>query len=124
MANDKAPVAPAKDFVAASSAPLLLSILARGDSYGYAIIQAVHEISGGELKWADGMLYPILHRLEKRKLIAAYWGAADSGRKRKYYRLLPAGREELAAQRQQWERMNEMLARLATESEQHEATGS
>ena len=59
----------AKDLVAASATALLLSILQSGPSYGYAIIQRVRELSEGEMEWADGMLYPILHRLEKQKFI-------------------------------------------------------
>jgi DNA-binding PadR family transcriptional regulator len=105
-------MAPSKDLVAASAIPLILSILSRGDSYGYAIIQQVRELSGGEMKWADGMLYPILHRLEKRKLVKSYWGEAESGRKRKYYRLHRAGAEELAAQRAHWIKLSGMLSRL------------
>ena len=58
-------MAPSKDLVAASAIPLILSILQGGDTYGYALIQRVREISGGEMEWADGMLYPILHRLER-----------------------------------------------------------
>ena len=98
-----------KDLVAASSIPLILSILERGDSYGYAIIQQVRELSGGEMEWADGMLYPILHRLEKRQHVESYWGEADNGRKRKYYRLCRSGSEELAALRTHWNRLHAML---------------
>lgn len=98
-----------KDLVAASSTPLVLSILGEGDSYGYAIIQRVRELSGGELEWADGMLYPILHRLEKRQLIEAYWGKSDTGRRRKYYRLLDQGRGELSNLKRQWDQMNTLL---------------
>ena len=105
-----------KDFVAASSVPLILSILQRTDSYGYAIIQQVRALSGDEIEWTDGMLYPILHRLEKRELIESYWGTADSGRKRKYYRILPAGRDELDVLRGNWEKINEMLQRLDSET--------
>ena len=76
-----------KDLVAASATPLVLSILAEGDSYGYAIIKRVAELSGGDLQWTDGMLYPVLHRLERQELVAAKWGASESGRKRKYYRI-------------------------------------
>ena len=54
-----------KDLVAASATPLVLSILSEGESYGYAIIKRVDELSGGELQWTDGMLYPVLHRLER-----------------------------------------------------------
>jgi PadR family transcriptional regulator PadR len=101
-----------KDFVAASAVPIILSILCHGDSYGYAIGQQAGKLSAGEMEWADGMLYPILHRLEKRGLIEAYWGAAESGRKRKYYRLRPTGRKELAILRVHWHRIDAMLQRL------------
>ncbi len=101
-----------KDLVAASAIPLILSILKKGDSYGYAIIQQVRESSGGEMQWADGMLYPILHRLEKRKLVQSYWGVAESGRKRKYYRLHRSGAEELATLREHWARLHGMLNEL------------
>jgi DNA-binding PadR family transcriptional regulator len=92
-----------KDLVAASATPLVLAILSEGDSYGYAIIKRVADLSAGELQWTDGMLYPVLHRLERQGLVAAKWVAADSGRKRKYYRITKDGRAELAAQRQKWQ---------------------
>jgi PadR family transcriptional regulator, regulatory protein PadR len=91
-----------KDLVAASATPLVLSILAEGDSYGYAIIKRVAELSGGHLQWTDGMLYPVLHRLERQELVAAKWGTSESGRKRKYYRITRVGRAQLAAQKEQW----------------------
>ncbi|HEV2622540.1 MAG TPA: helix-turn-helix transcriptional regulator [Frateuria sp.] len=91
-----------KDLVAASSTPIVLAILAEGDSYGYAIIQRVRELSGGHMAWTDGMLYPVLHRLERLGHIQARWETADSGRRRKYYRITPPGREQLAEERRQW----------------------
>jgi PadR family transcriptional regulator, regulatory protein PadR len=92
-----------KDLVAASATPLVLAILAEGDSYGYAIIKRVTELSGGHLQWTDGMLYPVLHRLARLGQVAAKWSASETGRKRKYYRITRAGRVQLAAQRQQWQ---------------------
>jgi DNA-binding PadR family transcriptional regulator len=71
-----------KDLVAASATPLVLAILAEGDNYGYAILKRVTELSGGRLQWTDGMLYPVLHRLERQGLAAARWGTAESGRRR------------------------------------------
>ncbi len=65
-----------KDLVAASATPLVLAILAEGDSYGYAIIKRVAELSGGHLQWTDGMLYPVLHRLERQGHVAAKWSAS------------------------------------------------
>jgi DNA-binding PadR family transcriptional regulator len=91
-----------KDLVAASATPLVLAILGEGESYGYAIIKRVAELSGGELQWADGMLYPLLHRLERNGLVEAFWGLSESGRRRKYYRLTRAGSEHLDRQRRQW----------------------
>ena len=92
-----------KDLVAASTTPLVLAILAEGESYGYAIIKRVAEVSGGELQWTDGMLYPVLHRLERQGQVAAKWSASENGRKRKYYRITRDGLAQLAAQRQQWQ---------------------
>lgn len=106
-----------KDLVAASATPLILAILSRGDSYGYAIIQAVRELSGGEMEWADGMLYPILHRLEKKQLIEAYWGRSDAGRKRKYYRIVALGRSQLAELRASWRRIQAMFDAILKEKQ-------
>ena len=98
-----------KDLVAASATPLVLAILAEGDSYGYAIIKRVAELSGGHLQWTDGMLYPVLHRLERQGHVAAKWSASENGRKRKYYRITKTGRVQLAAQRQQWQAVDGTL---------------
>ena len=92
-----------KDLVAASATPLVLAILSEGDSYGYAIIKRVAELSGGQLLWTDGMLYPVLHRLERQGHVAAKWTASESGRRRRYYRITREGRAQLAAQRRQWQ---------------------
>ena len=100
-----------KDLVAASSVPLVLSILAEGESYGYAIIQRVRELSDGELEWTDGMLYPILHWLEANKHVEATWRVAETGRKRKYYSIKPAGKKYLTEQKQQWLAVAETLRR-------------
>jgi DNA-binding PadR family transcriptional regulator len=101
-----------KDLVAASSKPLVLSILARGENYGYAIIQEVRERSNGRLEWTEGMLYPVLHRLEQQKLIRARWVVVESGRKRKYYRLSRTGTQALAEEREQWLAVNGTLKAL------------
>ena len=103
----------AKGLVAAAATPLVLSILSQGDSYGYAIIARVRELSDGQLEWADGMLYPILHRLEARAHITSHWGVAETGRRRKYYRLLDAGREALAEQREHWNMLHTILNDVA-----------
>ncbi|MEM6749813.1 MAG: helix-turn-helix transcriptional regulator [Planctomycetota bacterium] len=102
-----------KDLIAASSRPLVLGILALGDSYGYAILQEVKRLSGGRLEWTDGMLYPVLHRLEREGLISSRWGVApDTGRRRKYYRLVRKGKKVLAEDRAAWLGVHETLTKL------------
>src|SRR5690242_2207717 len=98
-----------KDLIAASSTPMVLAILAEGDSYGYAILQRVRELSGGRLEWTDGMLYPVLHRLERLGHVKARWKIAESGRRRKYYRITPEGRGALAEERKQWQAVDATL---------------
>lgn len=92
-----------KDLVAASAMPLVLAILEEGESYGYAIIKRISELSGGALEWTDGMLYPLLHRLDRLGYVEARWVMPEGGRRRRYYRITPRGREALAEQRRQWE---------------------
>jgi DNA-binding PadR family transcriptional regulator len=98
-----------KDLVAASSTPIVLAILAEQDNYGYAILQRVRELSGGRMAWTDGMLYPVLHRLERLGHVEARWKVADSGRRRKYYRITSRGRAQLADERRQWQAVDATL---------------
>ncbi len=81
-----------KDLVAASATPLVLSILSEGESYGYAIIKRVDELSGGELQWTDGMLYPVLHRLERNGYVEVFVGQVGN---RKTKEVLPTDRQRL-----------------------------
>src|SRR3954469_16273436 len=101
-----------KDLVAAYAAPLILSILHDGESYGYALLQRVRALSGGTVEWTDGMLYPVLHRLEAQGHVAARWGVSETGRRRKYYALRGAGRQALADQKEQWRVAVQMLGQL------------
>jgi DNA-binding PadR family transcriptional regulator len=91
-----------KDLVAASATPLVLAILAEGESYGYAILKRVRALSGGELEWTDGMLYPLLHRLRRLGYVTTEWRTSPEGRRRKYYLLTDDGRAALADQQRQW----------------------
>lgn len=103
---------PNKDLVAASAAPLVLGILAEGENYGYAILQRIAELSGGQLDWSEGLLYPLLHRLERLGHIEASWGTGESGRRRKYYRITPRGEASLVEQRQAWQAVDATLRAL------------
>ena len=98
-----------KDLVAASATPLVLAILEEGESYGYAILKRVRELSGGELEWTDGMLYPLLHRLGRLGYVTTEWRTPPEGRRRRYYVLTDDGRAALAEQQRQWVTVTQAL---------------
>ena len=91
-----------KDLVAASAVPLILSILRQGDNYGYEMVQQVKTLSGGAIAWKEGMVYPVLRRLQEQGYIESHWQVSDSGRKRKYYSITPEGRAALVDKKQEW----------------------
>lgn len=101
-----------KELVAASTEPLILSLLSEGESYGYALMQEVKRLSGEKIEWTDGMLYPVLHRMENEGWIQSRWGEAENGRKRKYYSLKKDGRKTLAEQREQWVTVSKVFKQL------------
>lgn len=102
----------AKELVGAATKPIMLSIIAKGESYGYAIIQRIHDLSGGAIEMSDGTLYPVLHRLEDEGLITSTWRTAESGRRRKYYALTKTGEKALDDERSQWLQVDAVLAKL------------
>ena len=101
-----------KELVAASTVPLVLSVLTEGENYGYALIQRVRELSAGKIEWTEGMLYPVLHWMEKEQLIESEWRETETGRKRKYYRLCKKGRNALRQEREEWMAVHETLTKL------------
>jgi DNA-binding PadR family transcriptional regulator len=101
-----------KELVAASTIPLVLSLLAEGDSYGYALIRRMREVSEGNIDWTEGMLYPVLHWMDQQGLVTSEWRMSESGRRRKYYQLRDHGKTELQTQRQQWLAVHQTLTRL------------
>jgi DNA-binding PadR family transcriptional regulator len=98
-----------KDLIAASAIPLILSILEEKDNYGYSIIKKVKKLSNNKIEWTEGMLYPVLHRLEKQEAIESYWKVSETGRKRKYYSIKKKGNEILKEQKTQWQIVNNAL---------------
>jgi len=101
-----------RSLMAASTKPILLSILLDGEDYGYNIIQKVKDLSGGILEWADGMIYPVLQRLEKDGLVSSRWAPSSEGRFRKYYKITDLGRRELAEDMAQWRSVVAALGKL------------
>ena len=101
-----------KYLTAASTRPLILGILKQGNSYGYLILKKIKEMSGGTIEWSDGMLYPVLHRLEKEKLIKSEWSMSEDSRPRKYYAITDEGKLELVTERAQWDKVNIVLNQI------------
>ena len=101
-----------KELIGASTIPIILSILSGNESYGYEIIQSVKEISNGHIEYGDGTMYPVLHKLEKKGLIESYWKIADTGRKRKYYKISEVGKTELQNQKENWTIINQLISKL------------
>ena len=91
---------------------LILKTLSGGEMHGYAIAEYIHETSKEVLRVEEGALYPALHRLELRGLLAAEWGASESNRRAKFYRLTAAGWKQLAAETAHWSRMTSAIARI------------
>jgi len=101
-----------KELVAASTVPLVLSVLAEGESYGYALIQRVRELSDGQIAWTEGMLYPVLHWMEENDFVESEWKESETGRKRRYYRLRKEGRVALQVEKQKWLTVHTTLSKL------------
>ena len=98
-----------KNLTAASTKPIILGILKQGRSYGYLIISKIKELSGGNMEWSDGMLYPVLHRLENDGMIISEWVVSDDTRPRKYYEITDKGKQELLEETAQWVKVNSII---------------
>ncbi len=101
-----------KSLVAASLKPFILSVLTRGPSYGYEIIQRVHGLTDGDVSWTTSTLYPVLHKLENEELLESFWEDVDKGPARKYYRLTRKGLRQLEVEKQQWLSIHSALIAL------------
>lgn len=98
-----------KELVAASTEPLILTLLSQGESYGYAIIQDIKTRSKDRIEWTDGMLYPVLHRMESNGWIKSHWVEIENGRRRKYYTIKREGKKALERQREEWMTVHAVL---------------
>jgi PadR family transcriptional regulator len=88
---------------------LILKVVALGPLHGYAIGQRLQQISRDVVRVQQGSLYPALHRLENRGLLAADWRESDTGREAKFYRLTAKGRARLGSEQESWRRLTEAV---------------
>src|SRR5437870_10254104 len=91
---------------------LILKSLARGSMHGYGVAEWIHQTSEDVLRVEEGALYPALHRLELRGLLASEWGLSENNRRAKYYRLTAAGRKHLVVEAEYWQRMTAAIGRI------------
>jgi PadR family transcriptional regulator, regulatory protein PadR len=101
-----------KQLIAASLQPIVLTILSRGEAYGYDIMQRALDLSDGKLVWTAGTLYPLMHRLETKGFISAIWRPSEAGPRRKYYRITAKGRSVLEADKSEWLSVHSILIKL------------
>jgi PadR family transcriptional regulator PadR len=104
--------APPGDLVQGTLDMLVLKTLSRGPLHGYAIAEFIEHRSEEVLRVEEGALYPALHRLEVRGLLASEWGVSENNRRAKFYRLTAAGRKQLAEEASHWSRMSAGIARI------------
>jgi PadR family transcriptional regulator, regulatory protein PadR len=98
---------------------LILKAVSLGPFHGYGILLRIQQISKGHLEIQQGSLYPALYRLEHQGWIASEWGESDNKRKAKFYSLTTAGRRQLHAETEKWNRMASLIAAiLRTTSEE------
>lgn len=88
---------------------LILKSVSLGPLHGYGVLLRIQQISGGQLEIQQGSLYPALYRLEHQGWIASEWGESENNRKAKFYQLTPAGRKQLRAESEKWNRMAELI---------------
>ncbi len=101
-----------KELIGASSIPIILTILERGDNYGYEIVQQVKDASNGEITWKEASIYPVLKKLESYGYIKSYWKVVDNERPRKYYTLLSDGKKQLKQNIHEWAMIQNVFEKL------------
>ena len=103
---------PAKALTGASAQTIVLSLLDRGDAYGYKIIDHVRHLSNGEVEWVAGSLYPLLHRMKSDGYVESFWVERQGERRRRYYRITPKGQKALEKEKRQWLSVHRIFVQL------------
>jgi PadR family transcriptional regulator, regulatory protein PadR len=102
---------------------MLLAVLLDGPSYGYQIVEDLNKRAAGRLGLGEGTVYPVLHRIEKRGLIQGSWRTGENGRRRKYYRITPVGREALTENQSQFQSLVRIMQGILRSPISAEAEG-
>ena len=107
------------DLVTGTLDLLVLKALQLGDAHGWLLMDRIRMTSGDVLQVNQGSLYPAIYRLKRQGLIGSRWAVTENNRRARYYTLTARGRERLAEERQEWQRLSEAVNRvLATKTVQ------
>ncbi len=101
-----------KELVGASTALLILGVLAKSPDYGYQIVKRINQEAETIFQWQEGTVYPLLHKLEEEGWIRSQWETAENGRKRKYYYITSEGKETLESKVKQWKEFSGVINRI------------
>jgi len=101
-----------KTLMAASTRPIILAILSGGEDYGYNIIQKVKKATAGNLDWTDGMLYPVLQRMEMDGWVLARWKIDGESRPRRYFQITAEGRRALESEMSDWKQILQTMVKF------------
>ena len=101
-----------KELVGSTTCILVLSVLRESPTYGYRLAQIINERSDGLLKWREGTIYPMLHRLEKQGLIKGKWQVSDTSKPKRVYRLTSTGIQALEQQREEWDTFSAIIDKI------------
>ncbi len=97
---------------------LVLRVLRAGPMHGFGIAQKIHLLSADALRIEEGSLYPALYRMERKGWIEAEWGVSDNNRRAKYYSLTRAGRKQLTAEQETWERLTNAVSQVLARADE------
>jgi len=101
-----------KELIGASANLIILAVFAKGNNYGYDILNTVKKLSDGKTQWSNGSIYPVLKKMEAQGFIKSYWRMEEKQRPRKYYNLTETGMAELQNKKDDWVMVNDMLTKL------------
>jgi transcriptional regulator len=103
---------PKADLLQGTLDMLILKSLSLGPLHGYGMIQRIRQLSGEMLTVEQGSLYPALYRIEQRGWVSSKWGTNETGRRAKFYTLTKAGRKQLTAEEESWDRISLAIAKI------------
>ncbi|MGV8133597.1 MAG: PadR family transcriptional regulator [Mangrovibacterium sp.] len=104
-----------RELIGASAALIILTVLTKGDSYGYEIVMKVKSLSNNEIKWQVAGIYPVLKKLEDNNMIKSYWKVQADQRPRRYYSIEADGKKQLEQNMRDWNMVQSVINAVRNE---------